>query len=403
MHQAVGLRLTLIHAVDVILPVQRILGGLANAVVLPRILRRVHRERDERVHRTLDDGVVAAALELVRLVDVARRVHIELAGLERRPDRRTVRDDLHVQAVHVRNCLVVVLLVLAIVVRVAVHRGALPLGVALQDVRACARRLLLQLPDHRVRQRFLRDDRVERAADAVAEERVRLRRLQRVGPAVRRCRLRLQPLADERECVRLRQRLDPLVARHDVARVESALRNAQRVRTHLHTRPDLEHVRLGVWLLEAGRQVVEPELPVQRREVHQHVVQPREVAHRSRDADVRVERVEVRGAADLVAAAALGRARHRLRRLRRRAWRLSGARRLVCGAAAPAADQPHSAGRGARDARRLQHAPARNLLCGDLVPVATGHFSCLPSRESVCSNPRVALQSPKPRAVSRDT
>ena len=58
----------------------------------------------------------------------------------------------------------------------------------------------------------------------------------------------------------------------------------------------------------AGREVVEAELRVQRGEVHEHVVEAREVADRRRDADVRVERVEVRRAADGVGTAGLRRA-----------------------------------------------------------------------------------------------
>ena len=58
-----------------------------------------------------------------------------------------------------------------------------------------------------------------------------------------------------------------------------------------------------VGLLEARREVVEAERRVERGEVHQHVVEAREVADRRRDADVRVERVEVGRAGDRVAPA----------------------------------------------------------------------------------------------------
>ncbi len=125
-----------------------------------------------------------------------------------------------------------------------------------------------------------------------------------------------------------------------------------------------------VRLLEARRQVVEPERRVERGEVHEHVVEAREVADRGRDANVRVERVEVGGAADRYRPpGVVSRLRGCPTACSRRRWR------LVVAASAATTHDDDRAGCHPCDARALQHpAPGHALLSS---PCPSNYRPCL--------------------------
>ena len=237
----VALSLAFVNEVDVLLAIHGVHRGLADLGVAPRPTFDVHVEGDEGEHgRRVSGPHLILAQQLVRLSPALRRVGIGLLRLERHAESGSVRQDLDIPPIDVRELRVAVFRVLAIVVGVLIQRQELRLRVSNDGEGARADRVRLHPVGILLDELSRRDGGpVLRAADIDEKPGVRLRGVNDVRLGVRRL-VGSEPRPDEGVGACGGQALDPLEANPGVVGVHVPLGNIELIGRDFHAGADVE-------------------------------------------------------------------------------------------------------------------------------------------------------------------